>query len=172
MSDLPRNRQLEGELSVNPDDFLPETLEDELRVDKLCQDLLLRFYYERLESGSEPAEATQWANSADYFIRDFVVGVKQKNLFTSIAGLVRQFAGNWYIMNTMEPVAEEITAHLSGIQEFYRYLHSHQLIDDAVLKGVEQECAAVDYYLHRIESFWNIKGDGYLEWEKECSLKS
>jgi CRISPR/Cas system-associated exonuclease Cas4 (RecB family) len=159
------------ELKIDKRDFVPTTLDDEVRVDKLCSDLLQRFYRESMMAGLSPELATVLASSADYFIRDFVVSIKNRSIFEERPGLVRQFAGNWYIVNTLEPDAAEIERYLDGIKEFYRFLHGHQLISLKFLQSIEAECAQLDYYAGRIESFWEIKGDGYQAWEKECTLK-
>ncbi|HBA87528.1 MAG TPA: hypothetical protein DCZ75_05920 [Geobacter sp.] len=158
-------------LKVDKRDYVPTTLEDEVRVDKLCSELLHRFYSEIQEAGLTPEEATALAGAADYFIRDFVVSIKGRSIFDERPGIVRQFAGNWYIVNTMEPIASEIDGYLAGIREFYRFLYGHQLISIKFLQAIEAECAQLDYYAERIESFWDIKGDGYDAWEKECTLK-
>jgi len=158
-------------LKVDKKEFVPTTLEDEVRVDKLCSDLLHRFYCETMDAGLSPEDATALAGAADYFVRDFVVSIKTRSLFDERPGIVRQFAGNWYIVNTMEPLASEIEGYLAGIRAFYRFLHGHQLISLKFLQAIEAECTESDYYAARIDSFWKISGDGYLEWEKECSLK-
>jgi hypothetical protein len=158
-------------LRIDKDAFDLGTLEDELRVDRLCKDLLLRFYEDNCAQGIDPAEATALASSADYFIRDFVVAIKQRNIFDEQPGLVRQFAGNWYIVNTLEPNPAEIDRHLLGIRAFYRFLHGHGLISLHYLQGIERECEELTYYASRIDSFWDIKGDGFLAWERECTLK-
>jgi len=152
-------------------DFDINTLDDELRVDSLCRDLLMSFYYDRLEAGLDEQEATLLANSADYFIRDYVIGFRQINILAETSGLVRGFAGNWYIVNTLEPSAKEIAAHLRGIREFYHYLCRQSAINDGFLANIDRECSDLDYYTGRIESFWDIKGDGYYEWESKCSLR-
>jgi len=158
-------------LKVDKRDYIPTTLEDEVRVDKLCSELLHRFYCESQEAGLTPEQATAIAGAADYFIRDFVVSIKGRSIFEERPGIVRQFAGNWYIVNTMEPLASEIDGYLTGIREFYRFLYGHQLISLKFLQAIEAECAQLDYYASRIESFWDIKGDGYAPWEQECTLK-
>jgi hypothetical protein len=158
-------------MKLDKRDYLPTTLEDELRVDKLCGDLLHRFYCESMDAGLSPEAATSLAGAADYFVRDFVISIKNRSVFDERPGLVRQFAGNWYIVNTMEPIASEIAAFLAGIKGFYRFLHGHRLITLKFLQAVEAECGELDYYVSRIDSFWEISGDGYHVWEKECSLK-
>jgi hypothetical protein len=158
-------------LKVNKKDYVPATLEDELRVDNLLKDLLLRFYNESVEAGLPPELATSLASGADYFVRDFVVSIKNRSIFDERPGIVRQFAGNWYIVNTLEPVAAEIEQFLEGIKAFYRFLHGHQLISLKFLQAIEAECADLDYYSSRIDSFWDITGDGYFAWEKACTLK-
>jgi len=142
-----------------------------LRVDSLCRDLLMAFYLERLESGLDEHEATLLANSADYFIRDYLIGFRQINILEETSGLIRGFAGNWYIVNTLEPTRDEIDAHLRGIREFYHFLRRQGAIGDSFLANVDMECSDLEYYAGRIESFWGINGDGYYEWERECSLK-
>ncbi|WP_243371360.1 hypothetical protein [Geotalea sp. SG265] len=158
-------------LRLDKNDFDPGTLEDELRIDGLCKDLLLRFYEETCAQGVPAAEATALASSADYFIRDFVLSIKQMNIFSERPGIIRQFAGNWYIVNTLEPDAAEIERHLQGIRAFYRFLHGHGLISLHYLQTMERECDERDFYASRIDSFWDIQGDGYGEWERQCSLR-
>jgi hypothetical protein len=36
---------------------------------------------------------------------------------------------------------------------------------------LEKECGILSYYEARIEDFWKIEGDGFMEWERRCSLK-
>ena len=158
-------------LKVDKRDYVPTTLDDEIKVDKLCSELLHRFYCESQEAGLSPEQATALAGAADYFIRDFVVSIKSRSIFEERPGIVRQFAGNWYIANTLEPMASEIEGYLAGIREFYRFLYGHQLISLKFLQAIEAECAELEYYASRIDSFWDISGDGYEAWEKECSLK-
>ncbi len=152
-------------------DFNIATLDDELRVDSLCRDLLMKFYHDRISAGLDEHEATLLANSADYFIRDYVIGFRQLNILSAASGLVRGFAGNWYIVNTLEPSDKEIEGHLRGIREFYHFLRREGAIDDVFLATIDRECSDKEYYAARIESFWDIKGDGYYEWENDCSLK-
>lgn len=163
--------ELEGELVVNKDDFRLETLDDELRVDGLCRKILRRFYFQLLEDGVTPDRATMLASSADYFVRDFIVGYRQRSPFDESPGIVRRFAGNWYIVNTLEPDIGELSRHLDGVRAFYRFLQALDLISASNLAEIETECSAVDFYESRIASFWEITGDGYFAWERECSLK-
>jgi uncharacterized protein (DUF2164 family) len=162
---------LEHELTINKHDFRLGTLDDELRVDGLCKELLMHFYAQLLADGVSADKATLLATGADYFLRDFVVSIKERNLFDEQAELVRQFAGNWYIMNTLEPNIGELSGYLEGIRSFYRYLHGRELISSEYLDQIGRACDDVPYYASRIESFWEIKGDGYLAWERECTLK-
>lgn len=159
------------DLAIDKDAFTPGSLEDDLRVDLLCKHLLQHFYGRLQADGLSPEEATELANSADYFLRDFLVDIKGLNLFDEKSGVVRQFAGNWYIVNTLEPDIRELARHLRGIKAFYRYLRDRELISAGYLENIERECDDLSFYEGRIESFWAISGDGYLAWERECSLK-
>ena len=159
------------ELRLNKDEFSLVTQEDYLRVDNLCKELLLRFYEQLQEDGLSPEEATVLANGADYYTRNFLVDCKGYNLFDERPGIVRQFAGNWYIVNTVEPDIRELEGMLKGIRAFYKFLSDQQLVSGVYLKKIEKECEEIAYYEGRIESFWKIEGDGFLAWERECTLK-
>ena len=165
------SNEAEDLLTINKDDFSIVTMDDELRVDGLCRELMKRFYFQLQEKGVSPEQASALAGSADYFVRDFVVSIKGRNLFHETPGLVRQFAGNWYIVNTLEPNRGELQGHLQGIVAFYRFLYSLELISPEYLGVVEQEGEDLEYYAARIDSFWEIRGDGYFAWEQQCSLK-
>lgn len=159
-------------LALNPADFAIATIEDEVRVDGLCRDLLLEFYGELQAEGGDPETATALARSADYFVRDFLVGFKQWHLFDESFSPVRPFAGNWYIVNTLEPTSGELALHLAGILAFYRFLASHGLISAAFLERIAAECGDHPFYEERIRSFWELTGDGYYAWERACPLKA
>lgn len=131
----------------------------------------MQFYQQLLQDGVEPAQATAYAGSADYYLRDYLVSIRRKNVFDQQCGIIRQFAGNWYIVSTMEPNAPEVARHLEGIRQFYRFLFRRGLVNDDFLAKAEQECSDLGYYVGRIESFWDIAGDGYASWECECSIK-
>lgn len=153
-------------------DFDLATLEDELRVDGLCRELLLAFYHARIAGGLSEHDATLLASSADYFVRDYLIGVRQLNLLEIEGQEVRRFAGNWYIINTLEPDIAELEVHLKGVCDFFRYLAENGNISYEVFAGIESNCASLEFYRGRIESFWDIESDGYFEWEAGCSLKN
>lgn len=157
--------------TIEKNEFDVHTLDDEIRVDALCSDLLRLFYRHLLEINIPEGEATSMASGADYFTRDFMVARRQKNILDAEPGIVRQFAGNWYITNTLEPNIRELCGHLEGVRAFYGFLHERGFISDELLLAIEKECDDSDYYKERIESFWEIRGDGYFAWERECTLK-
>ena len=155
---------------LTPRDFTLGSLDDDLRVDRLCKGLLMRFYEQLLADGLDPVLATSHAGGADYFLRDFVIDRLLANPLGGEPGLVRRFAATWYIISTLEPDAAELGRVLDGVAEFYRFLHRNGLVSAAYLASVESECADRDYYAGRIDAFWAITGDGYLAWERECPL--
>ena len=164
-------RNTEVEVQLLKDEFTIVTGDDYLRVDNLSRKLLLGFYQDLLADGLSPEEATRLANGADYFVRDFLIDCKGYNLFDERPGIVKQFAGNWYIVNTVEPDIGQLSGHLQGIRAFYGYLCRKGLISIEYLVVLEKECGILSYYEERIETFWRIEGDGFTAWERECTLK-
>jgi hypothetical protein len=158
-------------IHFNKTTFDVASLDDELRVDNLCGNLLKDFHQHLLQNGVLPLEAGSMAHGADYFLRDYLVSARCKNLFEEKDGSVRTFAGNWYIISNLEPKLEVLEGHLKGVKEFYRFLFSKGLISRKYLGKIEKECDDISWYGERIEAFWNIQDDGYLAWERGCSLK-
>ena len=69
-----------GEMTVNKEDFTLRGEDDHLRVDGLCRELLMRFYYDLLEQGTSPQAASSLAGSAEYYLRDFLTEIKERSL--------------------------------------------------------------------------------------------
>lgn len=159
-------------MQIIKSDFNLVTLEDEIRVDGLCKGLLMEFYESLVAQGLDQPAATLLANGADHFIRDFVIDVKMLNIFDERPGLIRQFAGNWYIVNTLEPTIAYLTLALPGVAQFYAFLAVKDLVSREFCAQVDHECSDLSFYASRIDAFWGIIGDGYFQWEKECSLRN
>ena len=59
--------------------------------------------------------------------------VKMFNIFDEMPGIVRQFAGNWFIINSVEPDIALLSRHLRGIRAFYHFLYNQRLISAGFL---------------------------------------
>lgn len=146
-------------------------LADEVRVDRNCAELLKVFRDDLIERGLPPIEAGELARGADYFLRDFVIDDRRRNLFHIGPREVRQFAGTWYIVRALEPNLKELSALLRGVAAFYAFAARNGAIAQETAEAIAGVCADEVYYAERIESFWAINGDGYDLWERGCSLK-
>ncbi|SHJ58686.1 hypothetical protein SAMN02745165_02729 [Malonomonas rubra DSM 5091] len=146
-------------------------LDSEIRVDRLCSELLKAFHqYLLQELKLEPIDAGSQAAGADYFLREFLIGSRQENIFDCTAKRARQFGGHWYIIRNLEPNMEELTTLLSGTAGFYQYCAHNKLISEKDAREITRTCADLDYYRQRIEDFHAIVGDGFASWEKACPL--
>ncbi len=146
-------------------------LEDEIRADQLCTELLKPFHAYLMEQQDEdPLSAGTLARGADHFLREFVIGDRRENPFHLQPERVRQFAGNWYIIKTLEPNIAELGDILEGVAAFYRWLADQNLYDTAQAEKVTWHCQQLDFYQQRIDQFWEIEGDGYSNWNSACPL--
>lgn len=158
------------QIAFDHDDFEFEGLEDELRVDGLCRQLLEKFYHHLQNTGLNSEQASGLAYSADYFVRDYQLDFLQQNILRPLSGHVRYFAASWYITRTLEPEMAVLERHLAGVVAWYRFLREQHLISSAELTDVEQEASQLDYYRDRMERFLSLAGDGYDVWDRECLL--
>lgn len=166
------SEEIHPEIEFEHDDFDFTTMEEELRVDERCQSLLKQFYQNMQLHGRTAQQASDLAYCVDFYLRDYVLDFCRQNAVRPEPGLIRRFAGNWYITHTLDPEPALLERSLEGIREFYRFLNSHHFISRDELKWLEDETKQTDFYRHRIESFLAIYGDGYVTWEAECPLVS
>ena len=154
----------------NADDFEFESLEQELQADQHCQRLLLDYYNWLQQNGMTPQEATQLAYSADYYLRDYLLDHLRANPLKPQDGIVRYFAGNWYIVKNMEPEQKQLSQHLLAIQQLYTYIKQLELITQEELNQLMTETLETDFYTQRIADFLALAGDGYTEWDNDCTI--
>ena len=146
-------------------------LDSEIRTDKLCAALLKNFHQHLLnELKLEPLDAGALAAGADYFLREFLIGGRQENIFSCTPERIKQFGGHWYIIRNLEPNMAELTTMLSGAAGFYQYCANMQLTDPSNAEAITLTCSDLDYFRQRIEDFQAITGDGFAAWEQACPL--
>lgn len=156
---------------LDKSDYDINEIDDEIRVDQLCVDLL-RHLYQSLtrESRMSPEQAGECCHGADYFLREFVIAERQENIFNIDSIRIRQFAGHWYITRTLEPNMTDLKNILNGTAELYHYLARQGLVDQSRATEITTQCRETDYYQQRIEDYWAIEGDGYDAWRRACPL--
>lgn len=161
-----------------PEPFRPElfdigSLDDEIRVDHLCEQLLRAFCKELIETEKQlPEMAGAHARGADYLLREFIIGDRRENLLRINPQRIRQFAGNWYIRKTMEPNCKELQAILQGAAQLYRMLASFGLYPQGQADQIAVLSQDLDYYQQRIDDFWQIEQDGFHAWNAACPINN
>jgi hypothetical protein len=156
---------------VDAADFDIRTNDDEIRVDGLCVRLLLAVRDHLLtETGCTPLTAGELCQGTDYFLRDFIIAECADNLLQLPPVRVRQFAGHWYIIRTLEPNPRELSTILSGIAACYRILAAQGLVEPERVAAIEAACADLPAYRQRIDDFWAIEGNGYTAWRDAWPL--
>jgi hypothetical protein len=156
---------------IDPGAFEIHTLDDEIRVDLLCVELLQAVRdHLVIRKGLSPPAAGEICRGADYFLRDFIIAECADNLFRLSPGRIRQFAGHWYIVRTLEPNGDELASLLAGIAACYRIFADHRLVAPDVAAAIDTACGDHPYYRQRIEEFWAIEDDGFDRWRNACPL--
>ena len=158
--------------SIDPALFTIASLDDEIRADRQCTELLKTFAAKLVaDHAMDPRDAGRLAHGADPFLRDFLIADRRESPFAPAPGRVRQYAGHFYIVHALEPNRSELADMLAGIAAFYRFSHEQGWCSDATLRAVEQECTGLDAYARRIENFWELEGDGFLAWRDELPIR-
>lgn len=157
-----------SEIDFDYDDFQFESIEEELLVDERCQKVLKYFYLYLQQEGMSPEHASEYAFSADLYLRDYLVDFARQNVVAPQPGLIRKFAASWFITHTLDPEMTMLERHLAAIVELYNFLHRQHFISMAEMTFLAEEAEETAYYRRRIESFLNITGDGFVAWDAEC----
>jgi len=156
---------------INLQDFNIHSFDDEIRVDELCARLLLAVRDRLLTEGAgDPLTVGELCQGADYFLREFVIAECTDNLLELPPERVRQFAGHWYIVRTLEPNTQELARILAGVAACYRILAALNLVDSARAEAIAEACTDLPAYNKRIDEFWAIEGDGFDRWRAACPL--
>lgn len=147
------------------------SLDDEIRADNLCDQLLKECYLDLVNQQELCAEeASRLCYGVNYFLREYIIPDRRVNLFDITPQLVRQFGGNWYIIKNMEPNLTELTDILDGILAFHDFCRTRNLCSDAQDAEMRVTCSDLSYYQGRIDSFHAIENDGYFAWNAACPL--
>jgi hypothetical protein len=164
------NSEISKEINLyDRENYHIESFDDEIRIDKTCKVLLQEFHkYLLNDKKIAPLKAGTLAGGADYFLRDFMIDQQRTNIFDVSADLVRRFAGNWYIITTLEPNLTELKDLLDGVSEFYAFCREKKIVTADTAIAVADACQQHDFYHQRIESFHAITDDGFIAWNKIC----
>jgi len=164
-------QETEQSTLLNPGSYTFGTLEDEIKVDKLCKLLLQQYHQYMLKNNDiSPLQAGTYASGADYFLRDFMIDNRRTNILEISPELIHRFAGNWYIITTLEPNMAELENILIGVHLFYTFCTEKKMLEPIRAEEVHQACSRTEYYRERIESFNEITGDGFIVWNSSCPL--
>ena len=159
------------EIDFEHNDFEFETIDEELLVDGRCQQILKQFYLFLQQQGVSAEQASELAFSADLYLRDYLIDFGRQNIVCPQPGIVKIFAASWFITHTLDPDMGLLGRHLSAIAELYRYLHRQHFISAAELSFLLQEAGDLEYYRQRIDSFLNLTGAGFAEWDALCPAR-
>jgi hypothetical protein len=158
----------ETEIRFEHSDFEFDTIDEELLVDERCQQILKQFYLFLQQHGMTAEQASELAFSADLYLRDYLIDFGRQNIVRPQPGIVTKFAASWFITHTLDPEIGLLTRHLTAISELYRYMHRQHLISADECAYLLKEVAKLEYYQQRIDSFMNLAGAGFVEWDAEC----
>lgn len=141
--------------------------DDFVRLDGLCAELLRDFYawlQEEAGGARDPIAASPLAHAADRYVRDFLVDFLESGPTDDDPKRVRQYLGNWYIVQTLEPTHEEVETILDALERLYAFLPSTGLLDERAAAGFRGAISDRTFYHRRLEEFWELTPDGIAAW--------
>lgn len=156
------------ELEFEHDDFEFDTIDEELLVDERCQQILKQFYLNLQQQGMSPEKASELAFSADLYLRDYLIDFGRQNIVRPQPGIITKFAGSWFITHTLDPEFDMLERHLVAITELYRYMNRQHLVSTDELTFLLNEAGQHEFFRTRIDTFLNLTGDGFIEWDAGC----
>jgi hypothetical protein len=156
------------EIEFEHDDFDFDTIDEELLVDERCQQILKQFYLFLQQHGMPAEQASELAFSADLYLRDYLIDFGRQNIARPQPGIITIFAASWFITHTLDPELEMLERHLTAITALYQYMHSKHLISAEELSFLAKEAGQLGFYRQRIDSFLNLTGEGFAEWDAQC----
>lgn len=156
------------EIEFEHDDFEFDTIDEELVVDERCQQILKHFYLSLQQRGMSPEQASELAFGADLYLRDYLIDFGRQNIVRPLPGIVTKFAGSWFITHTLDPEFTLLERHLMAICELYSFMHRLHLVSAEELSFLLLEAGQLEFYRQRIDSFLNLTGAGFAEWDAEC----
>lgn len=156
------------EIVFEHDDFEFDSIDEELLVDGRCQQILKLFYLFLQQRGMSAEQASELAFCADFYLRDYLIDFGRQNIVRPHPGIITAFAGSWFITHTLDPEFDMLKRHLTAITELYSYMHRQHLISADELAIIMKEAGELDFYRQRIDSFLNLTGAGYAEWDAGC----
>ena len=159
------------EIEFEHDDFEFDTIDEELLVDERCQQILKQFYLFLQQQGLAAEQASELAFSADLYLRDYLIDFGRQNIVRPKPEIVTTFAGSWFITHTLDPDVILLERHLTAISELYRYMHRQHLISAEELSFLLKEAGQLEFYRQRINSFMNLTGDGFVDWDAGCQSR-
>ncbi len=169
---LPNSEEIPFSALIDEQNYNISSLESEIRADRYSALLLKHFHRWLLdEQHYEALEAGRLAAGADYFLREFLVGARRQNIFSATAEQLRQFGGNWYIINNLEPNIAELEPMLLGAARFYAYTIEQNLTHSETATAFCTAAEQLDFYRQRIETFNQLVDDGYSAWDQACPLR-
>ncbi len=150
--------------------FESDTMKNEIAADERCRTLVRQFHDDLLARGYTALNASDFAYSADFYLRDYLLDFCRLDFNFPEPGMIRKFAANWFIRTTLDPDISVLKRHLEGIRELYDFMRREKLISDEQFHLILPELSDIEYYSRRIDSFNSIAGDGYAAWEAECPI--
>lgn len=138
---------------------------DFVRLDGLCGELLREFapwLQEREEFSAQ--ETAQLTRAADRYLRDFLVDIQERGPADADSASVRQYLGNWYVVNTLIPTHDEIDVILRSLRHLHHFLAETGIADPDPHRELEAVLSNAAFFHRRLEEFWSLTPEGIPAW--------
>lgn len=138
---------------------------DFVRLDSLCGEVLREFDgWLQEREGLGPEEAGRLARAADRYLRDFLVDIQERGPAEAGPASVREYLGNWYVVNTLAPTHGEVEVILRSLRCLHRFFDEVGIMDTGARQEAEGALSDADFFHRRLEEFWELTPDEIIVW--------
>lgn len=127
------------------------------------------YYQYLLDRGLKESTAARRHDRVAFFVMDylFVYDDALLSILEVDGDTIRTYLGNWYIRKFWTPRMSEISASLTAISDFFKFLEKQGFIYKERLEEIQEACRDRDWFKMRLETYSKGDKEAFYQWIQE-----